>query len=106
MRSNLYCTHFPYVIRQTQGGEIVILNRISKPLGYTKHIEDFDLDNPKHHPILKKPLTPDILKKLSIDGSDTFPIFLYHDKCLPWSSREHEKAYLKKLSILGSIGIR
>lgn len=99
----LYRTHFPYCIDKTESG-YVLLNRKYKPVGFLTNTEvDYSSYPIEFSPASLKEAT---LKKLSINGETDFPVFLYGNGTLPWSSSENEKAYLEKLSLLAKMKIR
>lgn len=100
--SNVYKTHFPYCIQQEDEG-CVLVNRGYKPLGFIT--KDWVTYN--QHPVVfsGKGLSSAVAQKLSWRSDADFPVYLYNDGCAPWLSKEHEQAYLKRLSVLGAIKV-
>jgi len=93
----------PYVLQQQKDGSYIALNRNYKPIGF--RIEkwvDYDA-----YPIgfRFKGLSPDMIRKLSIQAHTDGDIYLYDDGCVPTRRKKHMTAYLEKLAMLMKLDV-
>ena len=78
----------PYVLQQQKDGSYIALNRNYKPIGFRF-----------------KGLSPDMIRKLSIQAHTDGDIYLYDDGCVPTRRKKHMTAYLEKLAMLMKLDV-
>lgn len=102
---NVRGIYFPYCLQRLDDKSWVVLNRNYNPLGLSSTsqvVQDTD-------PALRiARITPAQMQELSCTGQieDEGSIYLYNDGCIPTTSQEHTKSYMKRLAILMQLKLR
>lgn len=96
--------YLPYCLEKLSSGGYVVLNRDYKPIGFNSSAQ---LDYESYPVAVRfRRLTASTIRRLSCEGSDApDKIYLYNGACVPTRSVGNMRAYLKRLSILGGLGI-
>ena len=95
---------FPYTIEKQKDGSWIFFNREYMPIGFNTSVDNRGSNLPIAHKI--KGLGDKTLQKLSYKGTVSDVIYLYKDGCIPTSSPQAMKSYLKKLEILLKLDVK